>query len=650
MIPRSSRPRLPRYPFYRQFILISLLITALVGIVLLFAVERLVTRQVVMLSEHLNIDLATQLAREILPPTTEIPPDLYEPQFLHRFIIRTQSHLLAEGQQGVVLVRLYDAKGRIIVTVPQFPVPNQGATEPLVGPVLAGKVVSKFQTAEEVLEEGHLPPGILPPYIVETLVPIRPSPSEHPIGAFAVYRDVTEEFLQARQTITHLLDFLLLCLVLIFVGQGIVARRTGQILNRRTAALESVLQVMAAAEQEEEIDNMLGVAVDGLLAALNVPIGVVCAMNHLVMRGIPLSARETLQRNAEIFKKQGFLDPIVIENLNQVSLEGPFAHCITTMARQYGVQALVVSPLFTRRGEHVGGLLVASYQRRSWTEEDVYLVTAVAHQLGIILDRLELIRELQATNVRLNEALEARDAMIRNVSHELRTPLTIIWGYLELLYERTLGPLTPEQERASRLVLKNIERLRFMVERLVQMRALEAGDVEKSPLSLNAWLRDIVDEWTNRARRAGVTLEVDVPERPVIVEVDERLFHSVIQNLLDNAIKFSPHGGRIRIQLLREGNNAHIIVTDEGIGIPPDKLERIFERFYQVDASTTRKFGGMGIGLSLCREIVEMHGGRIWAESEGEGKGATFHVVLPVARGEEEEREMVLAPSAVTRG
>jgi signal transduction histidine kinase len=107
-------------------------------------------------------------------------------------------------------------------------------------------------------------------------------------------------------------------------------------------------------------------------------------------------------------------------------------------------------------------------------------------------------------------------------------------------------------------------------------------------------------------------------------------------NLLDNAQKFSPNGGTVRMSARAEGDYAILAVSDQGIGIPPEKLSHIFERFYQVDGSATRRYGGMGIGLALCRAIVEAHGGRIWAESQGEGHGSTFYVLLPLAKSQEE--------------
>jgi len=132
----------------------------------------------------------------------------------------------------------------------------------------------------------------------------------------------------------------------------------------------------------------------------------------------------------------------------------------------------------------------------------------------------------------------------------------------------------------------------------------------------------------------GVEVRLDVaPDLPLLM-ADPDLLGQVVVNLLDNAIKFSPGGGMVTVRAWPEGDEVIIAVSDQGIGIPPDKLAMVFERFYQVDGSMTRRFGGMGIGLALCKASVEAHGGRIWAESGGEGRGSTFYVALPAAEME----------------
>jgi len=247
-----------------------------------------------------------------------------------------------------------------------------------------------------------------------------------------------------------------------------------------------------------------------------------------------------------------------------------------------------------------------------------------------ITERKRAEAELRETNIQLQAALQARDEMIQNVSHELRTPLTLIMGYVGLLKEGAFGPLIPEQARIIDVLENQSDQLYFMVNRLLLLQTLDTGTIRKTELDLKLLLQKAVGAWQTRAEEAGIQLSLDIsPDLPSLM-ADPDLLSQVIYNLLDNAIKFSPSKGVVGIRAWIEGNELIIAVSDQGIGIPPDRLERVFESFYQVDGSSTRRFGGMGIGLPLCRRIIEIHGGRIWAESEGEGKGSTFYITLPL--------------------
>jgi signal transduction histidine kinase len=246
-------------------------------------------------------------------------------------------------------------------------------------------------------------------------------------------------------------------------------------------------------------------------------------------------------------------------------------------------------------------------------------------------------------NTELENALHSKDQMIQNVSHELRTPLGIIYGYTEVLLETSdQGPLTPEQARILQAMLQQGERLRFMVERILALQTFDAQQLQLQQIQLDCWLPGMVSRWESRASRPtrgpAIRFEVECSASPILgpILADAGLLQQVMVNLLDNAQKFSPNGGTVHISVRAEGDYAILAVSDQGIGIPPEKLSHVFERFYQVDGSATRRYGGMGIGLAFCRTIVEAHGGRIWAESQGEGYGSTFYILLPKASSQEE--------------
>jgi PAS domain S-box-containing protein len=277
-------------------------------------------------------------------------------------------------------------------------------------------------------------------------------------------------------------------------------------------------------------------------------------------------------------------------------------------------------------------------RERGFTADELALLQGLADQAALAITNARLYAAQQETNAQLRAALQAKDEMIQNVSHELRTPLTIIEGYTQLLEPGDLGPLTAEQEQAVRVMHQQEDKLLFMVDRLLLLRTLDRKALRKIELEPAMILRRVVDAWQEQAAAVGLQLCLELsPELPSLL-ADPDLLGQVFANLLDNAVKFSPGGGVVRIKASpkasprwRGTTEVLIAFSDQGIGIPPDKAGQLFERFYQADGSTTRRFGGMGIGLALCQKIVEAHDGRIWAESAGEGQGSTFYVALPVA-------------------
>ncbi|MCS7222005.1 MAG: GAF domain-containing protein [Anaerolineae bacterium] len=328
-------------------------------------------------------------------------------------------------------------------------------------------------------------------------------------------------------------------------------------------------------------------------------------------------------------------DPILITDIETQ----PKDTALYRLAVAEGYRALAIWPL-VYEGRTTAAVGCYYDQPHLWSEDEQEVMLTFARQAAVALENARLYATLREANEQLQEALRAKDEMIQNVSHELRTPLTLIMGYVELLREGALGSLSPEQEHAVAVLASQSARLKLMVEQLLTLQTFRRDALCKERFDLGPWLTQHVRAWAARAAAAGVELMLDLsPDLPPIL-ADSSLLSHVINNLLDNAIKFSPDGGRItvRARVVADGepSSSHalpsliISVTDEGIGIPPDKLNRVFERFYQVNGGLARRFGGMGIGLALCQRIVEAHDGRIWAESEGEGRGSTFYIMLPL--------------------
>ncbi|MBP2029187.1 PAS domain S-box-containing protein [Methanohalophilus levihalophilus] len=241
--------------------------------------------------------------------------------------------------------------------------------------------------------------------------------------------------------------------------------------------------------------------------------------------------------------------------------------------------------------------------------------------------------ELAEANEELKSLDKMKDEFLSNVSHELKTPLTSIKGYTQLLSDGTLGELNEEQLKAQNTVARNSERLKRLVESLLYLSRIQAGTVEYffEPLQIEEILAHIQEDLKIQASQKKVNLELKLDKEMPLINGDRDKLTDMITNIVDNAIKFTPEEGNVTVSGLAEDEGIHIIVKDSGIGIPKEMIGSLFQRFYQIDSSRKRKYGGTGLGLYISKTIAEAHHGTIWIESEGEGKGTEVHISLPVS-------------------
>lgn len=224
-----------------------------------------------------------------------------------------------------------------------------------------------------------------------------------------------------------------------------------------------------------------------------------------------------------------------------------------------------------------------------------------------------------------------KDDFISIVSHELRTPLTSVKGFLRLLQAERVGPLNEKQRKYLDTVLQQTDGLISLVGDLLDLSRMEAGKirVERKPEDMGEIVREVVGNMESLFEEKELDVRLDLPSGPTYVMGDRERIRQVLVNLLHNSVKFTPRGGRITIRVERVDGGAILLqVSDNGQGIPPRDLEKIFDKFYQVDPSSTRQQPGAGLGLPICRKLVEAMDGKIWAESDGQS-GSTFKVLLP---------------------
>ena len=294
-------------------------------------------------------------------------------------------------------------------------------------------------------------------------------------------------------------------------------------------------------------------------------------------------------------------------------------------------------------GDRVIAVLNAeSSQANAFGEENLRLLQAVAAQLGVVLENTRLYEKLQEQKDELSEAFETlsevdrlRTELVQNVSHELRTPFSLVQGYIDLMLEGDLGPLVEEQRQALGIIRSRIGTLKTLFRDLAMLDEVSRRGTSSTPTSMGDAVRSALNDFRPLAERADIRFQEELPERLTPVQADKEQLIQVFAHLIDNAIKFSPDGGLVTIrgwEEHREGvPQSCVSIADQGIGIEPEHLVDIFERFYQVDGGAGRRFGGMGVGLALVREIVEAHAGHVEVESTP-NEGSTFTVRLPQAK------------------
>jgi signal transduction histidine kinase len=295
-----------------------------------------------------------------------------------------------------------------------------------------------------------------------------------------------------------------------------------------------------------------------------------------------------------------------------------------------GYQSLLAVPLLLDQ-KIMGALTIYRRKTGSFTPEIVNLLRTFATQSVLAIQNARLFREIEDKSRQIEAANRHKSEFLANMSHELRTPLNAIIGFSEVLGERLFGELNEKQAEYTDDILTSGRHLLSLINEILDLSKVEAGRMELElatfdlPLAIDN-ARTFVRE---RATKHGITLDVDVDERLGEFMGDERKIKQILLNLLSNAVKFTPEGGRIGIEARQADGAVEISVSDTGIGIAPEDQPKIFEEFRQVGSDYAHKTEGTGLGLTLAKKFVELHGGKIWVESEV-GKGSTFTFTLPI--------------------
>jgi signal transduction histidine kinase len=275
-----------------------------------------------------------------------------------------------------------------------------------------------------------------------------------------------------------------------------------------------------------------------------------------------------------------------------------------------------------------GVLEALNKQDGNFDESDADILSVIASQAAVAIHNARLVKALQDAYDELRAADQLKTNFLALASHELRTPLGVIIGYATFLQEESHGELSDH----ARQVLNAAMQMRVLVDAMTNMDMLRSKEMimHRKVVPIQLILHKAYEEVKRLADAKGQRVTLDLPETPIPIKCDPEKLTSAVASLLDNAVRFTPDSGMITIGASAQLKGETLVwVQDTGKGIQENELKKIFREFYQIEPHTTRKHGGMGIGLSIAKGLIEAHGGKIWAESPGPGKGTTIKILLP---------------------
>jgi PAS domain S-box-containing protein len=406
-------------------------------------------------------------------------------------------------------------------------------------------------------------------------------------------------------------------------------------IRRRNEELRVLNAVAATVAQSDSLEGMLEAVLETVTDLMNVDMGCACLLDG--QQGAELGCPATscscysgcaVEGRSEVRWRERMLSEVATAGDVLVVLVAPQRPPVDAeLCRPQGARTCVAVPIQSQ-DELLG--MIALCSRSEWKPDydEIHVLGAVGHQIGVALERARLSQE--AADGEIERGLDRlRSQLIANVSHELRSPVGLIKMACSSLLREDVAFDRQTERRLLRDAEEEADKLSRMVDDLLDLSQMEAR-----ALSLNRRLMDVGKVARKAVKGAKVLapqqqLTCTLPNHPLLAEIDGERIEQVLRNLLTNAIRYSPKGGTIAVEAHQDGGEVCLSVSDDGIGIPPSELEKVFEPFHRVENEINRKERGAGLGLALCRSLVESQGGRIWAESEL-GAGATFHIRLPL--------------------
>jgi PAS domain S-box-containing protein len=410
----------------------------------------------------------------------------------------------------------------------------------------------------------------------------------------------------------------------------------------RIGRLQTVTAALAAASRPEQVAELLtsvGVAaLGGVAAAIAYPLPNEDVLHVADVYGFEPDIVEVGQRvrrdsNSILAEAWRRGEPLFLGSRERIPTDNPRLARVRSFAEY---DAWVALPLTIER--HLLAIMVVAYaEAHAFDEEERSLILAISDVAAQAIDRAELFEAERRARAEAEAAVHAQDEFLSIASHELRTPVAAVKATAQLT-QRALRRGNLEMERLERhldSILRASDRLGGLLEDLLDVSRLRTGRLElrRQRLNCGPLVEEIVERYRMQLEeRPEYTVEFDAPEGPHLVEVDPSRLEQVLDNLLSNAVKYSPGGGEICVALTSDRSGVRLTVTDHGIGLPQGHADMIFEPFGRAPNASHQQIPGLGLGLSICRQLIEAHGGRIWASSPGEHMGTTLGVWLPSPR------------------
>ena len=468
-----------------------------------------------------------------------------------------------------------------------------------------------------------------------------------PIGAIVIFRDTVEPFTERQiELVTTFADQAVIAIENVHLLQEL--QRRSDDLARSVKKLEGLSDVSQAVSSTLDLQTVLSSIVSHAVALSGADVGAICEFREDSRKFLMQASYGLSDELIEVIEEGRFpFEQTVLGRA--VSMRRPVQvpdiltdgnYSLARMVHAMGVRALLGIPLM-RDNTVLGALVVGHHEPGEFSNDTVDLLQTFSSQSVLAIQNARLFRDmteqrhqLEMANRRLKELDKLKSDFVSNVSHELRTPLTAVEVLIDNMLDGITGALNNQQSRYISGIKESADRLARLIDDLLDLSVIEAGriDLRLTPVPLANLVYTVIDSLRPMAEEKRIGLEAQHIDAKSIAWADRDKITQVLTNLISNAIKFTPSGGEIKVAVDSDGPEwLQTSVSDTGPGIPPEHTANIFDEFYQLRQPGEKKIGGVGLGLAISKKLVEMHGGKIWVQSEF-GKGSSFFFTLPSDR------------------